>query len=177
MMRWILIYLLRSVAVGGSTGEGYALTDEEFKRLIETAVELRGSNFLVIAGIIVDSAYQAIRRALIIKDLGVDAIMVTPPHYLFNAGDEGNYLFYRRIYERTGMPIIVYNVVPWNVVSVNVLEKLAKERVIVGVKQSGGDIHALGELLIRVRAVPILTALDNMLYPSFIMGASGSMQQ
>jgi 4-hydroxy-tetrahydrodipicolinate synthase len=75
------------------------------------------------------------------------------------------------------MPIIVYNVVPWNVVSVNVLEKLAKERVIVGVKQSGGDIHALGELLIRVRAVPILTALDDMLYPSFVMGASGSMQQ
>jgi Dihydrodipicolinate synthase/N-acetylneuraminate lyase len=100
--------------------------------------------------------------------------MVTPPHYLFNAGDEGNYLFYRRIYERTGMPIIVYNVVPWNVVSVNVLEKLAKERVIVGVKQSGGDIHALGELLIRVRDVPILTALDDMLYPSFVMGASGS---
>lgn len=165
---------VNGVTVGGSTGEGYALTDEEFKRLIETAVELRGSNFLVIAGIIVDSAYQAIRRALMIKDLGVDAIMVTPPHYLYNAGDESNYLFYKRIYERTGMPIIVYNVVPWNVVSVDVLEKLAKERVIVGVKQSGGDIHALGELLIRVRDVPILTAISDMLYPSFVMGASGS---
>jgi 4-hydroxy-tetrahydrodipicolinate synthase len=82
--------------------------------------------------------------------------------------------FYRRIYERTGMPIIVYNVVPWNVVSVNVIEKLAKERVIVGVKQSSGDIHALGELLIRVRDVPILTVISDMLYPSFIMGASGS---
>ena len=165
---------VNGVAVGGSTGEGYALTDEEFKRIVEAAAELRDSNFLVIAGIIVNSVYQAIRRALMIKDLGVDAIMVTPPHYLFNAGDEGNYLFYRRIYERTGMPIIVYNVVPWNVVSVDVLEKLARERVIVSVKQSGGDIHALGELLIRVRDAPILTALDDMLYPSFVMGASGS---
>ena len=159
---------VNGVAIGGSTGEGYTLSDEELRRLIEVAVNVRGGrkDFLIIAGIITNSVYQAVRRALLLKDLDVDALMITPPHYLFNAGDEGNYLFYKEVYERTKLPIIVYNVIPWNVVSV--------DGVIAGVKQSGGDIHALGELLIRVRNIPILTALDDMLFPSFVLGASGS---
>ena len=164
---------VNGIAIGGSTGEGYALTDDELKRLTEIALEVKRNNFLVIVGIIADSTYQVIRKALMIKDLNVDALMITPPHYLFNAGDESNYLFYKRIHERTRMPIIIYNVIPWNTVSINVIRKLAEENVIIGVKQSGGDIHALSELLIDTK-VPVLTALDDMLLPSFILGASGS---
>ncbi len=166
---------VNGIAIGGSTGEGHTLSDGEFMRLIELAIEVRGRrNFLVIAGIITNSVHQVVERALGIKNLNVDALMITPPHYLFNAGDEGNYVFYKEIYEKTKLPIIIYNVVPWNVVSVNVIEKLAKEGVIVGIKQSGGNIHVLADLLVKVRNVPILTALDDMLFPSFIMGSSGS---
>ncbi|WP_291765307.1 dihydrodipicolinate synthase family protein [Caldivirga sp. UBA161] len=164
---------VNGVAIGGSTGEGYALTDDELRRLTEIALEIKKNNFLVIVGIITDSTYQAIRRALMVKDLNVDALMITPPHYLFNAGDESSYLFYKRLHERTGMPIIIYNVIPWNTVSTSIIRKLAEEGIIVGVKQSGGDIHALSELLINTK-IPILTALDDMLFPSFTLGASGS---
>ena len=164
---------VHGVAVGGSTGEGYALTDDEVRRLTEVALEVKRGGFLVIVGVITDSTYQALRRIMAVKDLGIDAVMVTPPHYLFNAGDESNYLFYKRLHEKAKVPIIIYNVIPWNVVSIDVIKRLSEEGVVVGVKQSGGDIHMLGELLLNVK-IPVLTALDDMLFPSFMLGASGS---
>jgi len=165
---------VRGLAVGGSTGEGHTLTDEELGELISNARSVVGRNFPLIAGIITESSYQAVRRGRIAKNAGADALMVTPIHYLFNSGDQGNYEFFREVHKGTGMPVVVYNVVGWNVVSVGVMERLAEEGEIAAVKQSGGDIHGLGELLIRVRGIPIYTAIDDMMFPSFLMGASGA---
>lgn len=167
---------VHGVAIGGSTGEGYALSDEELKYLIEAAYKYKRNNFIIIAGIITNSVPQAVKRIKLIKDLGiVDAFMITPPHYLFNSGDIGHYEYYKIIYEKTRVPILVYNVIPWNVVSVNTLEKLANEGIITGVKQSGGDIHALAELMIRVKdKISVLSAIDDLLLPSFILGVHGS---
>lgn len=164
------------VAIGGSTGEGYALSDEELRMLIEVASRYKKGNLMLIAGVITDSVVQAVRRINAVKDLdAVDAYMVTPPHYLFNSGDEGHYEYYKLIHDKTKVPILVYNVIPWNVVNVHVLERLINDGVVVGVKQSGGDIHALAELLARVKnQASVITALDDLLLPSFILGAHGS---
>lgn len=166
---------VHGVTVGGSTGEGSTLSEEELENLCKIAIDEVPSGFPVIAGIITDSTVQALRKAKRVKELGVDALMITPIHYLFSDGDRGNYNFYKEIKETIGLPIIVYNVVPWNVVSVETLIKLAKEKVIDGIKQSNGDIHALISLKAELGdSVPIFNAIDDVLYPSFVLGVSGA---
>ena len=74
------------IVVGGSTGEGHTLETDEFRRLVAVAVETAHGRIPVIAGIIVDSTRQAVRRAQSIADLDVAALQVTPVHYLFRPG-------------------------------------------------------------------------------------------
>ena len=163
------------ISVGGSTGEGQTLSDLELKQLAEIAVETVNDKAPVIGGIITESTVQAVKKGKILKELGVKALMVTPIHYLFSTGDTGIYQFYSELKKQTEMPIIVYNVVPWNVASPAVLYRMAKEGIIIGVKQSGGDMHALGELLSRAKdLMPIFTAIDDMMLPSFILGSVGA---
>ena len=60
--RFLLDPDVHGLAVGGSSGEGHALSTDEFCRLTEIAIEEADGKVLVIAGIIVASTHQAIER-------------------------------------------------------------------------------------------------------------------
>ena len=166
---------ISGVSVGGSTGEGETLSLEELVKLCSIAKEISDGRIPVIGGIIADSTVQVVKKGQALKKIGVDALMITPVHYLFSNGDAGIYAFYSEIHKKTDLPIIVYNVVPWNIPSPNVLLRMASEGIIASVKQSGGDIHALGDLLAQASStMPVFTAIDDMLFPSFMLGAVGS---
>src|ERR1700709_680224 len=66
----------------------------------------------VIAGIIVDSPRDAIRRGKLVRDMNVAALQVTPVHYLFKPDDQAMVDHFRRMADETGMPVIIYNVGP-----------------------------------------------------------------
>lgn len=166
---------IAGISVGGSNGEGATLSEEELVKLIQISSDEVNGKVKLVCGIIVDSTYQAIRKALAVKQLGVDYLMITPIHYLDNSGEMGLYEYYKEIYKKAGIPIIVYNVVPWYVATPSNLIRMHKDGFIAAVKQSGGDIHALGELLALAKSdMPIMTAIDDMMYPSFMLGSVGS---
>jgi len=102
--------------------------------------------------------------------------MVTPVHYVFKPTDEGNIDYYRRIADAVGLPIVIYNVIPWNTISVELAVRLVDEvEAIRGVKQSGGDIHGLADMIKALgHRIPIMSALDDVLLASFILGARGA---
>ena len=80
-VRWLLEAGVHGLAAGGSTGEGQTLDQDELRRLVEIAAEEAAGAVPVIAGIIVDSTRDAIRRGKAVADLGVAALQVTPVHY------------------------------------------------------------------------------------------------
>lgn len=166
---------VHGLTVGGSTGEGHTLSIEESCRVTRAAVEEAGGRVPVVAGIIRDSTRDVIAYGRALRDAGAAALQITPVHYLFNPGDEGTYAYYREIGSEVGLPIVIYNVVPWNTVSPELLLRLSEIEQVVAVKQSGGDIHKLADL-IRANAgrLRIFTAVDDLLYPSFILGAEGA---
>jgi 4-hydroxy-tetrahydrodipicolinate synthase len=63
------------------------------------------------------STRRPLSHGLAAKEAGADALMVTPVHYVFHPTDEGVVDYYRRIGEAVGLPIIIYNVVPWATIS------------------------------------------------------------
>jgi 4-hydroxy-tetrahydrodipicolinate synthase len=174
-VRHLLDQGVHGLTVCGSTGEGHTLSIEESVRISEIAVEESRGRVPVVTGIIRDSTREVIRYGKAVKETGVDGLQITPVHYLFSPGEEGTYAYYEAIGSAVGLPIVIYNVVPWNTVSPELLLRLSEIPQVVAVKQSGGDIHKLADLLRANRGrLQVLTAVDDLLYPSFMLGADGA---
>lgn len=164
-----------AVCAGGSTGEGAGLSREDVKRLNAIFVDQVQGRVPVIAGIIPDSTQEAVSLGLAAKEEGVAALQVTPPHYLFQPAIPELVSYYSEIQAQTGLQVILYNVIPWGQVSVQGVAKLVEARAIAAVKQSGSNIHQLADMVYHFgEVIPILTALDDLLYPSFVLGAHGT---
>ena len=167
---------VHGLAVTGSTGEGHALTTDEVRRITAIATEEANHRVPVIAGIITDSTSSAVERGLAVKDLGVAALQVTPVHYLFRPDDDAMVKHFDTLASRTGLPVIIYNVVPWTYLSPQLLARIIESSPgVIGVKQSAGDMKLLADLLLLVgNNARIMTAVDALLYPSFSLGAHGA---
>ena len=169
------------VAVCGSTGEGQAVTTDETRRITAATVEEASGRATVITGIITDSTRMAVERGKAVADLGVAALQVTPVHYLFRPDDDSSVRHFDTIAQATGVPVIIYNVVPWSYLSPDALVRILGEADgVIGVKQSAEDMKSLADLLLRIdqmetsKDLRILSALDALLYPSFQLGAHGA---
>jgi 4-hydroxy-tetrahydrodipicolinate synthase len=167
---------VHGLAVAGSTGEGHAMTTAEVRRVTEVVVDEARGRVPVITGIITDSTASAIERGRAVRDLGVAALQVTPVHYLFRPDDDAMMRHFEALARGTGLPIIIYNVVPWAYLSPQLLARiLTSVEGVIGVKQSAGDLKLLADLLLLVgNRARIMAAVDALLYPSFLLGAHGS---
>ena len=173
---WLIDQGVHGVVVGGSTGEGHTLEAEEFRDLVVAAVEAASNRIPVLGGVIVDSTRDAIRRGKAVAELGLVALQVTPVHYLFRPDDDAMLSYFREICEETGHRVIIYNVVPWSYLSPVLLCRIMDEvEGVVGVKQSAGDLKLLADLIhMADPAHLILSAVDALIYPSYVLGAHGS---
>lgn len=167
---------VHGVCVGGSSGEGHTLTVEEFKRLMEICVEEVNGEIPVLAGIIANSTRDAIRRAQAISHLPVQGLQVTPVHYVFKPDENATFEHFKALTNATDVPVIIYNVVPWNYLNPSLLLRLMNELPgVQGVKQSAGDLKMMADLMLNVPAgCKIYTAVDALLYPSFAIGCHGT---
>ena len=172
---WLIGAGSHGLAAGGSTGEGHTLDHEEYRDLVASAVDAASGRVPVIAGIIVDSTRDAIRRGKLVRDMKVAALQVTPVHYLFKPDDEAMVAHFRAMADETGMPIIIYNVVPWSYLSPALLTRIMNEvPLVVGVKQSAGDLKLFADLMMMAPDRLIYSAIDALMYPSYTLGAHGS---
>ena len=164
------------LAAGGSTGEGHTLSTPETRRITQIVAQEVKGRVPLITGIITESTGAAIERGLAVKDLGVAALQVTPPHYIFRPNDDALLRHYEALAKGTGLPIIIYNVVPSVYLSPQLLTRIITGvEGVIGVKQSAGDLKLLADLLLMMgNRARIMSATDAVLYPSFILGAHGA---
>lgn len=167
---------VNAVAVGGSTGEGHTLTGEEVRRLCELAIDTVGSRLPVLGSVIVDSTREAIAKVKLLDDLRLSGLQVTPVHYLFKPTAAATVEHFQQICRHTRFPVLIYNVIPWNYLSAELLVRIMREVPGVrGVKQSHADLKLFADLRVAApRDRWIFTAVDGLLYPSFVLGAKGA---
>ncbi len=167
---------VHGLAVCGSTGEGHTLTTEETRRITQIVMKEVKGRIPVITGIITDSTASAIERGKAVKDLGVAALQVTPPHYLFKPDDDAMLKHFEALAKGTGVPVMIYNVVPWAYLSPQLLTRIITNvEGVIGVKQSAGDMKLLADLIILLgNRGRIMSAVDALMYPSFVLGAHGA---
>lgn len=164
-----------SLAVGGSTGEGQTLDADELRACVSEVRDAMPADMPLVASTICDSTRQAIRSIRAVAGLGVDAIQLTPVHYLFRPDDEMMIEHFRVIHEETGMPLIIYNVVHWCYLSPELTVRLMNEVPgVMGIKQSAGDLKLFADLMINApKDRKIYSAVDALMYPSFCLGTPG----
>ncbi|HEV2382959.1 MAG TPA: dihydrodipicolinate synthase family protein [Terriglobia bacterium] len=165
-----------ALCAGGSTGEGAGMSPAEVKQLNHAFVGQAAERVPVIAGIIPDTTDEAVMLGSLAKEAGVAALQVTPPHYLFQPGIEEIVSYYDEIHRRTGLPVILYNVLPWGQVTPEGVERLLAADAICAVKQSGSNMHQVADMVYRFgKRIAVLSAVDDLLYPSFVLGAHGTL--
>ena len=169
-------YLLNTgvdgISTGGSTGEGALLSGDEIRKIIEIIVEENEKKIPIVAGIIRNSTREAIKTGLIAKKAGADALLVTPVFY-HGATPDGNYEYYKLIAEKVGLPTIVYNVVPTNQITPEVMLKIGEIEEMIGIKQVG--IEALVAMVYTCGdSIKVFSACDDMLYGTYVSGACGA---
>ena len=173
---WLIENGVHGLAAGGSTGEGHALSRDEYLSLMtETASSLNGRVPLV-AGIIANSTSEVIERGKSVKSLNVAALQITPPSYLFRPDDDAMVRHFGEIHDECQIPILIYNVVPWCYLSPDLLLRIMDEVPgVLGVKQSAGDMKLFADLIRRAKPKNmIFSAVDALLYLSYKLGAPGS---
>lgn len=164
------------IVVGGSMGEGAGLSCAELEESIRTTIAAVDGSLPVLSGIIADNSEEAVRLAKAAKAAGACALQIPPPHFLFAMETRTLAAYYRAIAESSGLPLIIYNVVPWAQLAVDAVEEMVNGNpAIVGVKQSGRNMNALASLLATLRdRIRIFSAIDDMIYPSLMLGAHGT---
>jgi 4-hydroxy-tetrahydrodipicolinate synthase len=167
---------VQGIVVGGSTGEGAGLTEIELYEAVRIVIQSIDGGLPVLGGVIADTSEEAIRLGLAAKRAGACGLQVPPPHFQYVTSSEILARYYRDITDATELPLIIYNVIPWAQVAIASLKTLCNENpLIIGVKQSGYNIHALADLLANLRGkIKIFSAIDDLIYPSFMLGVNGT---
>lgn len=168
---------VHGLSVGGSTGEGPTLRDEELRDLITIAKEHVGPEQPIVCGIMRTCTRDAVRAGLAAKEAGADAIMVTPTAYnVLVPDEEGMFAFYSTLSEQVELPIIIYNVIPQNTIQPRLFHRLLNETEhVFAIKQSVGGVPALYAMKMECGDKGTLfAATDDMLATCFSLGAKGA---
>lgn len=168
---------VHGISVGGSTGEGPTLCDEELRDLITIAKEHVHAQQPIVCGIMRTCTRDAVRAGLVAREAGADAIMVTPTAYnVLVPDEEGMFQFYRTLSQEVELPIIIYNVIPQNTIQPRLFHRLLRETEhVIAIKQSVGGVPALYAMKMEVgNEGTLFAATDNMLATCFSLGARGA---
>ena len=172
----------------GTTGEFYAVNDEEFTRILTTVRDAvagmttgKGAPIQLFAGCSSITTREVVRLIRMVEKIGgYDAVSVLTPMFVSQTQDE-LYTHYRTIADSTDMPVILYNNKPKTNVTIapETVVRLARDcKNIVAVKDSTGDMTNTEEYL-RLTAdmrdhFNVLIGRDTLIFAGLMYGASGA---
>jgi 4-hydroxy-tetrahydrodipicolinate synthase len=122
----------------GSSSEIAAMTPDQRDQILEVGMTTVAGRVPVYAGIIDMGTRAVLRHAERAAGFGVDGLVATPPFYTHPSDDE-IVAHFRAIAEAVPLPVIAYNI-PTNMntkLEPKVVGRLAKDGLVVGVKDSG----------------------------------------
>ncbi|MCC6179092.1 MAG: dihydrodipicolinate synthase family protein [Chloroflexi bacterium] len=136
----------------GTTGEFACFDADERAAAVATTVKAARGRVPVVANVGDASTLLAIENGRRALAAGADALAATPPYYYANSQPEIE-AHYRAIRSALDAPLLVYNIPQTVKVKVDapVIRRLAKDGVIVGLKDSQNDLEWFRRVLVDAK--------------------------
>lgn len=124
----------------GTNGEGYILTAEEKKLVLETVVDQCHGRVPVYAGTGTISTKETIEQSKMAQAVGADVLSIITPSFAAASQNE-LYVHYETVAKAVDMPIVLYNIPArtGNALSPETVARLSEIENIIGAKDSSGN--------------------------------------
>ena len=175
LIDWQIAEGIDAIVVGGTTGEGSTLTDEEHREIIRFSVERSAGRTPIIAGTGSNDTDYAVDLTKFAKEAGADAALVVTPYYN-KATQKGLIKMYETIADAGQLPIILYNVPSRTGVAIEpkTVAALAEHPLIVGLKEANGDISKAVEVMaLAGDKIDLYSGNDDQIVPLLSIGGKG----
>ncbi len=162
----------------GSNGEKVMLSDSEKRQVFDAARAAIPSDKLMLAGTGEQSTRATIAQTRSAAEAGADAALVLNPSYyrgLMTRPALVNH--YHAVAEASSIPIIVYNMPACSGLDLTaeVVVELSSHPNIIGIKDSGGDITKMGEIVRGAEPdFQVLAGSAGFMLPALSVGAVGA---
>lgn len=157
----------------GSTGEGFLMTGEERKQVVETVVKRVAGRKPVIVHIGDIGTKKSIDLAKHAYEVGADAVSSVPPFY-WKFSEQDIYNYYKDISEATPLPMVVYNVPLVGLMGTDLIIKLSQLENVKGLKFTGKDHDQMSHLKdILGEDFMIYSGCDEMSFSGLSVGTDG----
>jgi 4-hydroxy-2-oxoglutarate aldolase len=168
---------LAGYVVLGTNGEFPYLSHEEKLTLFESARKHIPPGKLFMAGTGCESTRNTIALTRQAAGLGADvALLISPSYYKSRMDAAGLTHYYLSVADASPIPVSIYNM-PANTnldMTADLIVKLSEHPNIAGVKDSGGNLSKLGEIVKCARpGFEVLAGSAGFLYPALCQGAVG----
>ncbi|ETY73501.1 4-hydroxy-tetrahydrodipicolinate synthase [Lactiplantibacillus fabifermentans] len=175
LIEYLLAHHTQGILVGGTTGEGPTLSDAEKLQLFEATAHMVNGRVPIMANTGSNNTAATIAFTRRVSQItGIDAALVVVPPY--NKPDQAGMLaHFTAIADKSGLPIMIYNIPGRVVVKMDVATvlKLAKNPNIIGIKQCTSE----AELAAIVEQAPsdfyVYTGEDDQTLTARVLGAHG----
>ena len=158
LVEWHIKNKTDAIIATGTTGESVTLDADELFAVNQIVVKQAAGRIPVIAGTGSNNTKTVIKLSQDAKRAGVDALLIVTPYYN-KPTQNGLYAHYKMIAEQVDLPIILYNVPSRTACDIlpETVERLAKIKNIIGIKEATGKVERAQEILQR-------TGLDFAIY-------------
>jgi 4-hydroxy-2-oxoglutarate aldolase len=162
----------------GSTGERVHLSERECLTVIETARSRVTAPLSLIVGAGQQSTRLTIEEVKRWAQAGADAVLlITPGYYRAEMSQGALQSYYRAVADESTVPVLLYNIPQLTGITLapETVAELASHPNITGIKDSSGDIVALGEMLrLAPQGFSVLTGHGAALVAALNAGACGA---
>ncbi|MGQ9630160.1 MAG: 4-hydroxy-tetrahydrodipicolinate synthase [bacterium] len=180
-LRTILNFLIdkgvHGLFVVGSTGEFWALTNEEKKRIYDVSVDCVGGRVPLCVGTCANTTREVIDLSRYAERAGADYVSILTPSFI-KPSDEELFAHYAAVAEAVDIPILLYSNpsrtgIP---LSTKLVASLAERYSnIVGIKDSSGDLTQTTEYIRRCpEGFKVIAGMDTLIFATLVHGGVGA---
>ncbi len=165
---------LNGLYVGGSTGEGFLLTEEERMDVFRTVGEHMAGKCNLFAHVGAISTDSAIRMAKVAEQSGFDAVSAVAPFY-YSFPLETIKTYYSDIIHATDIPMLMYNFPNAGGFNgmLDVVNEFIQDDKLLGIKHTSQNLFELEMFKHLERDLFVFNGFDEMLVAGLSMGADG----
>ncbi|SDT33313.1 dihydrodipicolinate synthase family protein [Jiangella sp. DSM 45060] len=166
------------VFVLGSCGEGPTLEPDVAAAITTAYVDAVAGAVPVLAGVGETSTERAVRAAVGLEQLGVEALVVMAPMY-FDAETDGAVIRHvTAVAEATSLPLVVYNIphLTHHPITPRALREIGAIDAVVALKESSGswDVYAALAQTARAAGLRVFQGAEALIGRSLLAGADGA---